>query len=78
MPDRPSPAVPTAHPPLRAVGGRVHPLPPTLHRGRAPRPRRRQTLLRAALRALLARPAESAHDAERAVARIMAHVRLLG
>ena len=70
----PDPAVP----PHATAGARGRPFPPSLHRGRAPRPRRRQTLLRTALRALLARPVESARDAERAVARVMAHVRRLG
>jgi hypothetical protein len=77
MPDRPASLVPAALPPLRAAGVRARPLPPSLRRGRAPRPRRRQALLRAALRALLARPIESVRDGERAVARIMAHVRAL-
>ena len=70
----PDPAVP----PHVAAAARERPFPPSLRRGRGPRPRRRQTLLRTALRALLARPVESARDAERAVARVMAHVRRLG
>jgi hypothetical protein len=70
----PDPSVP----PHVAAERRGHPFPPSLRRGRAPRQRRKQTLLRTALRALLARPIESARDAERAVARVMAHVRRLG
>ena len=73
-PPLPDPAVP----PHVAAAAHGRPFPPSLQRGRGPRPRRRQTLLRTALRALLDRPVESAHDAEQAVARVMAHVRRLG
>ena len=69
-----------AHSPRRPF--RALALPPSLRRrARASRGRRAlapgvsHAVLRAALRALLALPPESAGDADRAVARIMHHVR---